>query len=82
MAMMKHEMQRLLALVGRLARGQRQELVDRLKTQSNAEASVEVASSAGDSHPKDHADAGRSRERPPDKAARTFWTSRCSATAA
>ena len=36
-----------LALVGRLTRGQRQELVDRLKAQSNAEASVEVLESAG-----------------------------------
>jgi transposase-like protein len=45
--MKKQEMQRLLALVGRLTRGQRQELVDKLKTQSNAEASIEVVESAG-----------------------------------
>jgi hypothetical protein len=47
MVMKKQEMQRLLALVGRLTRGQRQELADRLKTQFNAEASVEVLESAG-----------------------------------
>jgi transposase-like protein len=45
--MKKQEMQRLLALVGRLTRGQRQELVERLKAQSNAEASIEVLESAG-----------------------------------
>ena len=45
--MKKQKMQRLLALVGRLTRGRRQELVDKLKTQSNAEASVEVVESAG-----------------------------------
>ena len=45
--MKKQEMQRLLALVGRLTRGQRQELVDRLKVQSNTEASIEVLESAG-----------------------------------
>lgn len=45
--MKKQEMQRLLALVGRLTRGQRQELVDWLKAQSSAEASVEVLESAG-----------------------------------
>ena len=45
--MKKQEMQRLLALVGRLTRGQRQELVDRLKAQSSAEASVEVLESTG-----------------------------------
>jgi hypothetical protein len=45
--MKKQEMQRLLALVGRLTRAQRLELVDRLKAQSNTEASVEVLESAG-----------------------------------
>ena len=45
--MKKQELQRLLALVGKLTRGQRQELVDRLKAQSSAEASVEVLESAG-----------------------------------
>ena len=45
--MKKREMQRLLALVGRLTRGQRQELMDRLKAKSNAEASVEVLESVG-----------------------------------
>ncbi|MDO9093372.1 MAG: hypothetical protein Q8R98_29705 [Rubrivivax sp.] len=45
--MKKQELQRLLALVGRLTRGQRQELVYRLKAQSNAEASVEVLESTG-----------------------------------
>lgn len=38
--MKNQEMPRVLALVGRLTRGQRQELVDRLKLQSNAEASI------------------------------------------
>jgi DNA-directed RNA polymerase subunit RPC12/RpoP len=45
--MKKQEMQRLLALVGRLTRAQRLELVEGLKAQSNAEASVEVLESAG-----------------------------------
>lgn len=45
--MKKQQMQRLLALVGRLTRGQRQELVDKVKTQSNTEASIEVVESAG-----------------------------------
>ena len=45
MAMKKQEMQRLLALLGRLTRGQRQELVSALKAQSNAEASLEVLES-------------------------------------
>lgn len=40
-------MRRLLALVGRLSRGQQQELVDKLKTQSNAGVSIEVLESAG-----------------------------------
>jgi transposase-like protein len=47
MVMKKQEMQRLLALLGRLTRGQRQELVSALKAQANAEASVEVLESAG-----------------------------------
>jgi transposase-like protein len=47
MVMKKQEMQRLLALLGRLTRGQRQELVIALKAQSNAEACVEVLESAG-----------------------------------
>jgi hypothetical protein len=47
MVVKKQEMPPLLALIGRLTRGQRQELVDRLKAQSNAEASVEVLESAG-----------------------------------
>lgn len=45
--MKKQEMQQLLALLGRLTRGQRQELVSALKAQSNAEASIEVLESAG-----------------------------------
>ena len=45
--MKKQEMQRLLALLGRLTRGQRQELVNALKAQSNVEASIEVLESAG-----------------------------------
>ena len=45
--MKKQEMQRLLALVGRLTKGQRLELVDKLKTQSNVKASIEVVESAG-----------------------------------
>ena len=45
--MKKQEMQRLLALLGRLTRGQRQELASALKAQSNAEASIEVLESAG-----------------------------------
>jgi len=44
--MKKQEMQRLLALVGRLTKGQRLELVDKLKTQSNVKASIEVVESA------------------------------------
>lgn len=43
--MKKQEMKRLLALVGRLTRGQRQELVGTLQAQSNADASVEVLES-------------------------------------
>jgi transposase-like protein len=43
--MKKQEMKRLLALVGRLTRGQRQELVGTLQAQSNADASVEVSES-------------------------------------
>ena len=45
--MKKQEKQGLLALLGRLTRGQRQELVSALKAQSNAEASIEVLESAG-----------------------------------
>ena len=45
--MKKQELQRLLVLVNKLTRGQRQELVERLKAQSSAEASVEVLESAG-----------------------------------
>lgn len=45
--MKQQQMQRLLALVGLLTRALRQELVDRLEAQSNAEASVEVLESAG-----------------------------------
>ena len=45
--MKKQETQRLLALVGRLTRGQRPELMDRLKAKPNAEASVEVLESVG-----------------------------------
>src|SRR5579864_6513230 len=47
MAMKKQEMQRLLALLGRLTRGQRQELASALRAQSNAEASIEVLESTG-----------------------------------
>src|ERR1700739_3435182 len=47
MVMKKQEMQRLLALLGRLTRGQRQELASALKAQSNAQASIEVLESAG-----------------------------------
>lgn len=45
--MKKQEMQRLLGLLGRLTRGQRQELASALKAQANAEASIEVLESAG-----------------------------------
>lgn len=45
--MTKQEMQRLLVLVGRLTRTQRQQLVGKLKARSNAEASIEVLESAG-----------------------------------
>lgn len=45
--MKKQELQRLLVLVNKLTRGQRQELVERLKAQFSAEASVEVLESAG-----------------------------------
>lgn len=47
MVMKKQRWGRLLALVGRRTRGQRQELVDRLKAQSGAEVSIEVLESAG-----------------------------------
>jgi transposase-like protein len=47
MVMKKQEMQQLLALLGRLTRGQRQELADALKAKSNAEASIEVLESTG-----------------------------------
>lgn len=45
--MKKQEMQRLLGLLGRLTRGQRQELASALKSQANAEASIEVLETAG-----------------------------------
>lgn len=41
------EIQRLVALLGPPTRGQRQELVNALKAQSNAQACVEVLESAG-----------------------------------
>lgn len=45
--MKKQEMQHLLAQLGRLTRVQRQELAGELKTQANAEASIDALESAG-----------------------------------
>lgn len=45
--MKKQEMQRLLTLVERLTRAQRQELADKLRAQASAVASVEVLEAAG-----------------------------------
>lgn len=42
MVVKKQEMQRLLGLLGRRTRGQRQELASALKAQANAEVSIEV----------------------------------------